>query len=105
MPYIQSLSNELKLLLPAIIIIIRISRLINSVNLVTEVASCFFLYAGEVSAVMTQLYSTLALVQTYAVDALGQTQVYPGAPICNTNITDSNTTVACKRPFLIPNVS
>ena len=79
------------------------SLFINPLISLVDVASWF--YAGEVGAVMTQLYSTLALVQSYAVDALGQTQVYPGAPICNNNITFSNATVACKRPFLIPNVS
>jgi hypothetical protein len=57
-----------------------------------------------VSDVLKQLYSTLGLVQRYSVDALGQKQVFPGAPICNSNSTDtltSNTTVPCKSPFLV----
>jgi hypothetical protein len=60
--------------------------------------------AGEVSDVLKQLYSTFSLVQRYSVDALGQIQVYPGAPICNSNSTDaltSNATVACKSPFIV----
>ena len=65
--------------------------------------------AGEVADVLKQLYSTLSLVQRYAVDALGQVTVYPGAPICNSNSTifssgtaaPSNSTVACKSPFLV----
>ena len=79
------------------------SLFINPLISLVDVASWF--YAGEVGAVMTQLYSTLALVQTYAVDALGQTEVYPGANKCNNNITVSDTTVACKSPFLLPKVS
>ncbi|KAH7290905.1 hypothetical protein KP509_30G068900 [Ceratopteris richardii] len=45
----------------------------------------------------------LSLIQNYSVDALGQSRVFPGALLCNTNTTASNTTnsTPCKSPFLI----
>nr|WNH14451.1 phosphate transporter B 1;1 [Pteris vittata] len=57
----------------------------------------------DADVIIGQLRTILALVQEHSVDALGQTRVYPGALICNTNITANNSTASspCKPPFLI----
>nr|WNH14458.1 phosphate transporter B 1;2 [Pteris ensiformis] len=57
----------------------------------------------DVDVIIAQLRSTLALVQKYSVDALGQSRVYPGALLCNTNTTANNATASspCRSPFLL----
>nr|WNH14453.1 phosphate transporter B 1;1 [Pteris cretica] len=57
----------------------------------------------DVDVIIAQLRSTLALVQKYSIDALGQSRVFPGAPLCNTNTTANNATASspCRSPFLV----
>nr|WNH14450.1 phosphate transporter B 1;2 [Pteris vittata] len=57
----------------------------------------------DADVIIGQLRSALALVQDYAVDALGQSRVYPGAPLCNTNTTVNNATASspCRSPLLV----
>lgn len=57
----------------------------------------------DVEVIMGQLKAALSLIQEYSVDALGQSRVFPGALLCNTNITASNVTdnSPCRPPLLI----
>ncbi|MCO5610642.1 hypothetical protein L7F22_064881 [Adiantum nelumboides] len=57
----------------------------------------------DVGVIMGQLRAALALVQNYTVDTLGQTRVYPGALLCNSNTTSNNATASspCRSPVLI----
>ncbi|KAI5056829.1 hypothetical protein GOP47_0028647 [Adiantum capillus-veneris] len=59
--------------------------------------------SANVEVIMGQLRAALALVQNYSVDALGQSRVFPGALLCNTNTTANNATDSspCRAPVLI----
>lgn len=68
-------------------------------------ACVWCLHAAPASVILSHLLAALSLIQNSSVFTLGQNSIYPGAAVCNSNITDAiiaGFNATCVAPPLLP---